>query len=60
MYYDLFKKLKLFEAALKSAPTPLVGFNAQSHWPLGIVTLKVRVGFQELVTEFVVVDPLPL
>ena len=56
MYYDIFKQLKLFKVALKPARTPLVEFNAQSHWPLGTVTLKVGVGSQELVTEFVVVD----
>ncbi|GFS42555.1 hypothetical protein Acr_00g0080510 [Actinidia rufa] len=37
----------------------LARFNAQSHWPLGTVTLKVRAGTQELVTEFVVVESLP-
>ena len=56
MYYDLFKSLKLLEVELKPTRALLVGFNAQSHWLLGIVTLKVRVGSQELVTEFVVVD----
>ncbi|GFY96616.1 hypothetical protein Acr_11g0009220 [Actinidia rufa] len=61
MYYDIFKQLKLFKVALKPARTPLVEFNAQSHWPLGNVTLKVGVDSQELVTEFVVVDiPLPV
>ncbi|GFY95352.1 hypothetical protein Acr_10g0007370 [Actinidia rufa] len=36
--------------------SPLVGFNAQSHWTLGMVTVKVQTRTQELATEFVVVD----
>ncbi|XP_057489449.1 uncharacterized protein LOC130775334 [Actinidia eriantha] len=56
MYYDLFKQLKLPQDELKPARAPLVGFNAQAHWPLGTVSLKTRVGSQELMTEFVVVD----
>ncbi|GFZ11224.1 hypothetical protein Acr_22g0006220 [Actinidia rufa] len=35
MYYDLFKQLKLPQDKLKPARAPLVGFNAQAHWPLG-------------------------
>ncbi|XP_057501675.1 uncharacterized protein LOC130785510 [Actinidia eriantha] len=34
----------------------LVGFNAQAHWPLRIVNLKVQVGSQEMETKFVVID----
>ncbi|GFZ19655.1 hypothetical protein Acr_28g0003600 [Actinidia rufa] len=56
MYYDLFKQLKIPHDQLKPARAPLVGFNAQAHWPLGTVSLKTRAGSQELVTEFVVVD----
>ncbi|GFZ08745.1 hypothetical protein Acr_20g0005530 [Actinidia rufa] len=56
MYYDLFKQLKLAQSDLKPSRAPLVGFNAQSHWPLGTMTLKVRAGSQELVTKFVVLD----
>ncbi|XP_057510747.1 uncharacterized protein LOC130793111 [Actinidia eriantha] len=56
MYSDLFKQLKLPQDELKSARAPLVGFNAQAHWPLGTVSLKIRAGSQELMTEFVVVD----
>ncbi|GFY97770.1 hypothetical protein Acr_12g0003110 [Actinidia rufa] len=56
MYYDLFKQLKLPQDELKPARALLVGFNAQSHWPLGTVSLKTRAGSQELMTEFVVVD----
>ncbi|XP_057465711.1 uncharacterized protein LOC130755326 [Actinidia eriantha] len=41
---------------LKPARAPLVGFNAQAHWPLGTVSLRTRAGSQELMTEFVVVD----
>ncbi|GFY90652.1 MBOAT (membrane bound O-acyl transferase) family protein [Actinidia rufa] len=41
---------------LKPARAPLVGFNAQAHWPLGTVSLKTRAGSQELMTEFIVVD----
>ena len=41
MYYDLFKQLKLTKGELKLTQAPLVGFNAQAHWPLGPVTLKV-------------------
>ena len=55
-YYDLFKQLKLSQLDLKQTRAPLVGFNAQSHWPLGTVTFKVRAGSQELVIEFIVVD----
>ncbi|GFZ05322.1 hypothetical protein Acr_17g0008940 [Actinidia rufa] len=40
----------------KLARAPLVGFNAQSHWPLRVVTFKVQDGSQELMIEFVVVD----
>ena len=58
IYYDIFKQLKLFEANLKLAQALLVKFNAQAHWPLGTITLKVWVGSQELDTEFVVVDTL--
>ncbi|GFY90770.1 hypothetical protein Acr_07g0009670 [Actinidia rufa] len=41
-----------------SLPTraPLVGFNAQVHYPLGKVTLKLRVGSQEMEIVFIVVD----
>ncbi|GFY95165.1 hypothetical protein Acr_10g0005500 [Actinidia rufa] len=56
MYYDLFKQLKIPQDQLKPARAPLVGFNAQAHWPLGTVSLKIRAGSQELMTEFVVVD----
>ncbi|GFS29078.1 hypothetical protein Acr_00g0005240 [Actinidia rufa] len=56
MYYDFFKQLKLPRDQLKPARAPLVGFNAQAHWPLGTVSLKTRAGSQELMTEFVVVD----
>ena len=56
MYYDLFKQLKLPQDQLKPARAPLVGFNAQAHWPLGTLSLKTRAGSQELMTEFVVVD----
>ncbi|GFS40490.1 hypothetical protein Acr_00g0068850 [Actinidia rufa] len=56
MYYDLFKQLKISQEQLKPARAPLVGFNAQAHWPLGTVSLKTRAGSQELMTEFVVVD----
>ena len=56
MYYDLFKQPKQSKTNLKSTRTPLVSFNTQSHWPLGIVTLKIQVVSQKLVTEFVVVD----
>ncbi|GFZ15723.1 hypothetical protein Acr_25g0001320 [Actinidia rufa] len=56
MYYGLFKQLKLTQSDIKPARSPLVGFNAQSHWPLGMVTLKVRARTQELVIKFVVVD----
>ena len=38
MYYDLFKQLKLSQSNLKTVRAPLVGFNAQSHWPLGTMT----------------------
>ena len=55
IYYDLFKQLKLSKVDLKLARTPLVGFNAQALWPLGIVILKIRLGSQELKTEFVIV-----
>ena len=44
MYYNIFKQLKLTQLGLKLVQVSLVGFNAQSHWPLGTVTLKVRVG----------------
>ncbi|GFS42094.1 hypothetical protein Acr_00g0078070 [Actinidia rufa] len=56
MYYDLFKQLKLPQDKLKPAQAPLVGFNAQAHWPLGTMSLKTQAGSQELMTEFVVVD----
>ncbi|GFS32006.1 hypothetical protein Acr_00g0020340 [Actinidia rufa] len=56
MYYDLFKQLKLTLSDLKLTWAPFVGFNAQTHWPLGIVTIKAQVGSQELMIEFVVVD----
>ncbi|GFS40881.1 hypothetical protein Acr_00g0071010 [Actinidia rufa] len=51
IYYGLFKQLKLTQLDLKPARSPLVGFNAQSHWPLGMVTIKVRARTQELVIE---------
>ncbi|XP_057504756.1 uncharacterized protein LOC130788218 [Actinidia eriantha] len=53
MYYNLLKQLRLPQDKLKSAQAPLVRFNAQAHWPLGTVSLKVRAGSQELMTEFV-------
>ncbi|GFS37725.1 hypothetical protein Acr_00g0053660 [Actinidia rufa] len=56
MNYNLFKQLKIPQDQLKPARAPLVGFNAQAHWPLGTVSLKTRAGSQELMTEFVVVD----
>ncbi|GFS32499.1 hypothetical protein Acr_00g0023020 [Actinidia rufa] len=56
IYYDLFKQLKIPQDQLKPVRAPLVEFNAQAHWPLGTVSLKTRAGFQELMTEFVVVD----
>ncbi|XP_057463294.1 uncharacterized protein LOC130753317 [Actinidia eriantha] len=56
MYYNLFKQLKLPQDKLKPVRAPLVGFNAQAHWPLGTMSLKTRAGSQELMTEFMVVD----
>ena len=56
MYYDIFKHIKLSKSDLKPARAPLVNFSAQSDWPLGTVTLKIRAGSQELVTDFIVVD----
>ncbi|GFY97516.1 hypothetical protein Acr_12g0000570 [Actinidia rufa] len=47
MYYDLFKQLKLPQDKLKLARAPLVGFNAQAHWPLGTVSLKIRAGIDQ-------------
>ncbi|XP_057493212.1 uncharacterized protein LOC130778721 [Actinidia eriantha] len=44
MYYNFLKQLKFSQAYLKPAQALLVGFNAQSHWTLGFVTLKVYVG----------------
>ena len=60
MYYDIFKQFKLTQSDLKLAQAHLDGFNAQSHWPLGIVPIKVRAGSPKLVIEFIVVDkPFP-
>ena len=41
MYCDLYEQLNLDKEDLKLARAPLVGFNAQSHWPLGIVAHNV-------------------
>ena len=41
MYNDLFKQLKLSQANLKPSRAPLVQFNAQSHWSLRTITLKI-------------------
>ncbi|GFY95372.1 hypothetical protein Acr_10g0007570 [Actinidia rufa] len=49
-------RLALGKSRLDASRAPLVIFNAQSHWPLGIVTLKVWAGSQELVIEFIVMD----
>ncbi|XP_057484578.1 uncharacterized protein LOC130770943 [Actinidia eriantha] len=49
-------RMNNYDSNLKPARASLIGFNAQSYWPLGTITLKVRVGSQELVTEFVIVD----
>ncbi|XP_028079845.1 uncharacterized protein LOC114281549 [Camellia sinensis] len=41
MYYDLFKKLGLDEQHLIPTVSPLVGFNGQTEWLLGRITLSV-------------------
>ena len=56
MYYKLFKQLKMSKNDLKPARSPIVGFNAQSHWPLETITLNVQTGSEELVIEFIVVN----
>ena len=60
IYYVLFKSLKLLEADLKLTRDLLIGFNAQSYYPLGIVTFKRWADSQELVIEFIFVNiPFP-
>ena len=41
MFYDLYKQLELSKSNLKLAQAPLISFNAQSHWPLRTMTLKI-------------------
>ncbi|XP_028069058.1 uncharacterized protein LOC114271654 [Camellia sinensis] len=48
LYYDLFRKLGLSEQHLTPAIAPLVGFNSQLEWPLGIKVLPVVVGTKTL------------
>ncbi|XP_058208180.1 uncharacterized protein LOC131321193 [Rhododendron vialii] len=56
LYYDAFKKLGLTQSDLEQSMTPLVGFGVGAVWPLGKVTLPVRVGTVVLRTDFLVVD----
>ncbi|XP_058219448.1 uncharacterized protein LOC131330008 [Rhododendron vialii] len=56
MYYSLFKDLKLSENDLRPSVVPLIGFNRAPVWPIGMITLLVRVGSVTHDMEFVVVD----
>ncbi|KAH7847010.1 hypothetical protein Vadar_020735 [Vaccinium darrowii] len=56
MYYDTFKRMELPVNSLQKCLIPLVGFSAQTVWPMGKVTLPVRAGSVVLKTDFLVVD----
>ncbi|XP_028068899.1 uncharacterized protein LOC114271482 [Camellia sinensis] len=56
LYYDLFRKLGLSEQHLTPAAAPIVGFNSQSEWPLGIIVLPVVTGTKMLQIEFLVIN----
>ncbi|GMP70060.1 hypothetical protein CsSME_00029085 [Camellia sinensis var. sinensis] len=55
MYYKTFIKLRFNESDLTSAPYPLFGFNANPEYPLGKISLPVRVGSRSVDVEFLVV-----
>ncbi|XP_028057287.1 uncharacterized protein LOC114261245 [Camellia sinensis] len=55
MYYDLFKKLGLDEQHLIPTISPLVGFNGQTEWPLGRITLSVTAKSKVVPIDFLVV-----
>ncbi|GMP65865.1 hypothetical protein CsSME_00026480 [Camellia sinensis var. sinensis] len=55
MYYKTFIKLGFNESDLTSAPYPLFGFNANPEYPLGKISLPVRVGSRTVDVEFLVV-----
>ncbi|XP_028122533.1 uncharacterized protein LOC114319679 [Camellia sinensis] len=48
LYYDLFRKLGLFEQHLTPEAAPLVGFNSQPEWLLGRIVLPVVAGTKTL------------
>ncbi|KAH7862454.1 hypothetical protein Vadar_005027 [Vaccinium darrowii] len=56
MYYNTFKRMELPPSSLQKCLVPLVGFSAQTVWPMGKVTLPVRAGSVVLSTDFLVVD----
>ncbi|XP_028116466.1 uncharacterized protein LOC114314209 [Camellia sinensis] len=56
MYYELFKKLGLNEQHLPPATSPLVGFNSQTEWSLGRITLSVIAKSKVVFVDFLVVN----
>ncbi|XP_028071749.1 uncharacterized protein LOC114274078 [Camellia sinensis] len=56
MYYELFKKLGLSEQHLTPATSPLVGFNSQTEWPLGRITLPIIAKSKVVSVDFLVVN----
>ncbi|XP_028053296.1 uncharacterized protein LOC114257719 [Camellia sinensis] len=58
MYYDLFKKLGLDEQHLIPAISPLVGFNGQTEWSLGRITLSVTAKSKVVPVDFLVINTL--
>ncbi|XP_028055048.1 uncharacterized protein LOC114259235 [Camellia sinensis] len=56
MYYELFNKLGLNEQHLSPATSPLVGFNSQTEWPLGRITLPAIAKSKVVSVDFLVVN----
>ncbi|XP_028074150.1 uncharacterized protein LOC114276566 [Camellia sinensis] len=56
LYYDLFRKLGLFEQHLTPAAAPLVGFNSQPEWPPGRIVLPIVTGTKTLQIEFLLIN----
>jgi hypothetical protein len=54
IYKNLFQKMK--NVTLREISHPIVGWNNQADWPLGITTLNVKLGPMSVPMDFVVMD----
>jgi hypothetical protein len=54
IYRNLFRQMK--NVTLREINHPIVGWNNQADWPLGMITLNVKLGPRTVPVDFVVMD----